>query len=347
MVESAMPDENGKLNVALLAMPDVTASTLYGMHDLFASAKRDWSFLAHGKLGPQPFRPFVVTRDGAPVRAVNGVLITPGFSLSNAPKPDIVCISDFFIAPGEELTGKFNNEIAWLNRAYADGAVIATACAGALVLAESGLLDGHDATIHWGYCDAMAKRYPAVRVHGGRTLVVSGAEQRLVMGGGGTTWQDVALYLVGRFIGTEHAMQLAKIYLIDWHDAGQLPYSALVAGRQTSDAVIARCQEWLAENYDRSAPVAHMVEMSGLKERSFNRRFVQATGLSPLDYVHALRLEEAKQLLETTTMSIEAVANETGYEDASFFSRLFRRKVGVTPAQYRRRFASLRKALTA
>jgi transcriptional regulator GlxA family with amidase domain len=317
------------------------------MHDLFASAGRDWHFIAHGEPGPQHFRPYVVTRDGKPVRAVNGVTITPDHALAHAPRPDIVCISDFFIAPGDELSGKFDAEIAWLNQAYADGALVATACAGALILAESGLLDGHDATIHWGYCDAMAKRYPAVRVHSGRTLVVSGPEQRLVMGGGGTTWQDVALYLIGRFLGIECAMQLAKVYLIDWHDVGQLPYSALVAGRQTSDAVIARCQEWLAENYSRSGPVAAMVEMSGLKERSFNRRFVQATGLAPLDYVHALRLEEAKQLLETTPMPVEAVANETGYEDASFFSRLFRRKVGVTPAQYRRRFASLRKALTA
>jgi transcriptional regulator GlxA family with amidase domain len=223
MVESAMPDENGKLNVALLAMPDVTASTLYGMHDLFASAKRDWNFIAHGELGSQPFRPFVVTRDGAPVRAVNGVVITPDHGLSAAPRPDIVCIPDIFVAPEDEPKGKFDEEIDWLNRWFADGALIAAACAGALVLAESGLLDGYDATIHWAYCDAMAKRYPAVRVHGGRTLVVSGPEQRLVMGGGGTTWQDVALYLVGRFIGAEHAMQLAKIYLIDWHDVASFP----------------------------------------------------------------------------------------------------------------------------
>lgn len=88
-----------------------------------------------------------------------------------------------------------------------------------------------------------------------------------------------------------------------------------------------------------------MARLSGLAERSFKRRFKQATGMSPMEYVHTLRLEESKPLLETTELPIEAVANEVGYEDASFFGRLFRRQVSLTPAQYRKRFGVLRKAL--
>jgi transcriptional regulator GlxA family with amidase domain len=88
-----------------------------------------------------------------------------------------------------------------------------------------------------------------------------------------------------------------------------------------------------------------MTKLSGLSERTFIRRFVKSTGLSPLEYVHALRLEEAKQILETEELSIEAIAEQVGYEDTSFFGRLFRRKVGLTPAQYRLRFGFLRRAL--
>jgi transcriptional regulator GlxA family with amidase domain len=93
------------------------------------------------------------------------------------------------------------------------------------------------------------------------------------------------------------------------------------------------------------SPVGAMTKLSGLPDRTFIRRFVNATGMSPLDYVHALRLEEAKQILETEDLSIEAIAEQVGYEDTSFFGRLFRRKVGLTPAQYRLRFGSLRRAL--
>jgi transcriptional regulator GlxA family with amidase domain len=87
------------------------------------------------------------------------------------------------------------------------------------------------------------------------------------------------------------------------------------------------------------------VRLSGLAERSFKRRFQEATGMSPLEYVHTLRLEEAKQMLESGNQPIEAIANEVGYEDAGFFSRLFRRNVNLTPAQYRKRFGSMRRAL--
>ena len=140
-------------------------------------------------------------------------------------------------------------------------------------------------------------------------------------------------------------MQVARVNLIDWHDIGQQPFARLARSRQVEDAVIARCQTWIAGNYRRPAPVAAMAQMSGLPERSFARRFQQATGMAPLEYVHALRLEEAKQMLEAGDEPIEAIAREVGYEDAGFFSRLFRRKVNLTPAQYRKRFGSLRKAL--
>jgi transcriptional regulator GlxA family with amidase domain len=142
-------------------------------------------------------------------------------------------------------------------------------------------------------------------------------------------------------------LQVARLNLIDWHHIGQQPFARLARSRQVDDAVIASCQSWIAEHYDEAAPVAAMVRLSGLAERSFKRRFQQATAMSPLEYVHTLRLEEAKHMLEAGDAPIEAIANEVGYEDAGFFSRLFRRKVNLTPAQYRRRFGAIRKALSA
>lgn len=166
------------------------------------------------------------------------------------------------------------------------------------------------------------------------------------MAGGGSTWLDLALYLIARLAGVEAAMQVARLNLIDWHSIGQQPFARIARTRQVDDAVIARCQTWIAEHYMEAAPVAAMVRLSGLAERTFKRRFVAATGLSPLDYVHTLRIEEAKQMLETSEAPVEAIAQDIGYEDAAFFGRLFRRKVALTPAQYRRRFRALRQALS-
>lgn len=140
-------------------------------------------------------------------------------------------------------------------------------------------------------------------------------------------------------------MQVARINLIDWHSIGQQPFASLARSRQLDDALIGRCQSWIADHYDEPAPVAAMVRLSGLAERSFKRRFHLATGMSPLEYVHALRLEEAKQMLEAGDLPIETVAREVGYEDSGFFNRLFRRHVNLSPAQYRKRFGALRRTL--
>jgi len=332
-------------SVAILALPEVGVSTVYGMFDMFMSAGRDWGLITDGRPGDSLMLPRVVAASREPFVAGNGVLLHPDASFDEAGRPDLVCVPELLVPPGESLDGRFRAEIAFLRRCHDGGALLATACSGALLLAEAGLLDGCDATTHWAYCDIMARRYPRVRVHSQRALVITGAEQRLIMAGGGTSWLDLALYLIARLASVEAAMQVARLNLIDWHDIGQQPFARLARTRQSGDAVIARCQGWIAENYAQAQPVTQMVRLAGLAQRSFARRFQQATGMAPLEYVHTLRLEEAKHMLETGESPVEAVANEVGYEDAAFFSRLFRRKVGLTPVQYRRRFGNLRRSL--
>jgi len=338
--------EQGALPVvAILAFPEVSASTVFGMYDLFRSAGRDWGFVTAGTPGPAVMEPRVVAATADPIAVANGVRITPDCTFADCPAPAIACVPELVVPPGEPLAGRFDAPIAWLRRCHAGGATLATACSGALLLAEAGLLDGHEATTHWAYCDALARRYPRITVRAQRSLVVSGEGQRLVMAGGGTSFLDLALFLIARTAGVQEAMNVARLALIDWHDVGQQPFASLAYARQTGDALIGRCQAWIAEHYARPAPVAAMAGFTGLPERSFNRRFRQATGMAPMDYVHTLRLEEAKQMLERGAAPVEAIANEVGYEDAGYFSALFRRKVGLTPAQYRKRFGTLRHTL--
>jgi transcriptional regulator GlxA family with amidase domain len=331
--------------VAILAFPEATASVVYGMYDLFLGAGRDWGVIVDGKPGTELIRARVVARRAGPISAANGVTIEAHAAIGDAGTPDVACVPEITVPPGEPLEGRFDAEIDWLRRCYGEGATLAASCSGAMLLAEAGLLDGHEATTHWAYCDILAKRHPKVKVRPQRALVVAGEGGRLVMAGGGTSWLDLALYLIARNVGVDEAMHVARINLIDWHDIGQQPFARLARSRQVEDAVIARCQTWIAEHYDEPAPVAAMVRLSGLAERSFKRRFQQATGMAPLEYVHTLRLEEAKQMLEATDQPIEAIAEEVGYEDAGFFSRLFRRNVNLTPAQYRKRFGAMRRAL--
>lgn len=331
--------------IAILAVPESSAGTVYSMRDLFCSAGQEWQAIVQGEPGSQLIEPLIVTRDGRPLPVNNGITIHPEASLAECPHVEVVCMPEVNVMPGDWQPENYAAEIDWLRRRFEAGTTLAASCSGAVMFAEAGLLDDSDATTHWAWTDAMRARYPRVRLREQQALVTCGEGQRIIMAGGGTSWLDLALYLIARLVGVDVAMQVARVNLIDWHRVGQQPYASLVCSRQVTDAAIAKCQTWIAHNYDQAAPVSAMVKLSGLAERTFKRRFKQATGMSPIEYVHALRLEEAKQMLEAGSLSVEAIAGEVGYEDPGYFGRLFRRKVNLTPAQYRKRFGSLRERL--
>ena len=335
---------NRPITVALLAMPEVTAATLYGFHDLFSAVHRDWSML-HGGHAESPFRSMVVSRDGRPVEGANGVRIVPEAAFDTCRSPDVVCVTDIAVPPGAPIGATYDAEVAWLRERHAQGAILASSCSGAVLLARTGLLEGLDATSHWAYCAALQRDYPGTRWFPERGLLFAGAGQRIVMAGSGVAWHQLVLALISRFAGAAAAMQVARINLIDLAATSPIAYASLRHGAQASDPAVAAAQAWAAEHYRHESPVAQMVVVSGLPERTFKRRFAQATGMAPLDYVHHLRLEEAKQMLEADGASIESIAFEVGYRDSSFFNRLFRRKVMMSPTEYRRRFGSLRTRL--
>jgi transcriptional regulator GlxA family with amidase domain len=326
--------------VALLAVADVSASTLYGLFDTLHSAGLHWPLL-HGAANPVPaFQPVVVSRDGRPLRLSSGVSVTPDLALADAADAEIVCIPTLEVPPAS-LDDRYDDEAAWLRARHAAGATVASACSGAVLLARTGLLDGLEATSHWAYCDALRRAHPRTQWFPERSLVLAGEGRRLVTAGSGVSWHLLALHLVARFAGPDVAMQVARMKLMDPTTASPVAYASLKVAPRAEDAPIARAQQWAAVHYQAPAPVAQMAALAGLPERSFARRFQAATGMSPLAYVHAMRLEEAKLMLETTAAPIEAIAVDVGYQDPTFFSRLFRRRVAMTPAQYRRRFGGL------
>ena len=335
------------ITVGLLAVADVSASTLFGIYDLLVSARRDWALLVDGRSVPSPIRTVIVSRDGRALRTANGITVEPHAAFETCPRLDVVCVTDLMIAPSQPIDDRYDAEVAWLREQHAAGVTVCSACSGAVLLARTGLLDGEEATSHWGYCDALQRAHPKTRWQPDKPLVIAGPGQRLVMAGSGTSWHALALYLIARHVGAAEAMQVARLNVLDWQATSPLAYAAMARSAQVGDPVIARCQEWAADHYPSEAPVAAMARLSGLPERTFKRRFAQATGMAPLEYVHTLRLEEAKQMLESGTLPVEAIALDVGYQDTGFFSRLFRRKVGLTPAQYRRRFGTLARRLDA
>ena len=134
-----------------------------------------------------------------------------------------------------------------------------------------------------------------------------------------TAWQDLALHLIARLCGQVHALQTSKVFLLAGHEDGQRPFAAMTRPRQARDAVIGECQAWIAQNYVCANPVAAMAERSGLESRTFGRRFRSATGYLPIEYVHALRIEEARRIIETEAGGIDEVGYQVGVRGPYLF----------------------------
>jgi transcriptional regulator GlxA family with amidase domain len=339
---SGMSKNTPTVAVNLLVLPESFPAALYSLHELFWSVGRVWGDVTgEPETAACQFKPTLVSRTGVTAPSPAGPAISVEASLDSAPPPDIVIVTDLALPFEAELGGRWYHEADWVRRMHASGAVVCSICSGSLFLAEAGLLDGLEATSHWSAASSFRRRYSHVQFRPERILCPTGPEHRIVTAGGASSWSELGLYLVARFAGETEARRMSKLFVIGDKSDGQLPFAAMARPSQHADAAIADAQVWIADNYTAANPVARMAEIAGLPERTFSRRFRKATSYTPVEYVQALRIEEAKQMLETTDEPTDSVALAAGYADPVFFRRVFKRSVGVTPARYRQRLGAL------
>lgn len=327
--------------IALLAAPESSPSVLYGLYDVLLSVGAVFPDMTTGEPGDALLDVSIVAASREPFRCFGNVLVEPHAVIADVDEVDVAIVCDMYSPIHTAPTGLFSAEIDWLRRMHRWGALIASVCSGSLLLAEAGLLDGRSCASHWAYRELFRSSYPQVAFESNSILDVASEADGLITAGGVTAWQDLALHLIARLCGPEHASRTAKVYLLAGHEDGQLPFAAMTRRPRSGDAVIRSCLAWLGDNSSSPHPVAAMAERSGLTRRTFARRFVGATGQRPIEYVHAVRIERARQLIESGVAAIDDVGSQVGYEDPTFFRRLFKRTTGITPAAYRRMYAPI------
>jgi transcriptional regulator GlxA family with amidase domain len=227
----------------------------------------------------------------------------------------------------------------WLNACHEGGAVVCSVCAGAFVLAESGLIDGRRATTHWAFAEALAERYPEVHL-AAEAMVVD--EGDIMTAGGILAWTDLGLTLVERLLGPGTMLATARFLLIDPPRQAQDVYKAFIPNFEHGDAAVLRAQHLLHASSQTAHSVPELATHAGLADRTFLRRFVRATGLRPTEYLQQVRVMKARDELELGTGNVDQIAWRVGYADTSSFRRLFQRITGVSPQVYRQRFGRSR-----
>jgi transcriptional regulator GlxA family with amidase domain len=327
--------------VGIVAVPETAGSALYGMVDVLSATGSVWETLVRAETEHRAFDVRVVALDPRPFSCGNRIPVRPDHVISDDYRPDIVILPEIWLGPDESVAGRHPGLSAWVRARHAEGAWVYAACAGTVLLAETGLLDGCPATSHWGYEDLFRRQYPRVRFQPEPTLAFADPEGRVVTAGGTTSWHDLALHIIARHASPGEALRIAKVYLLKLHGEGQLPYRALLRGHPHADAAVRACQASMEADFRAHDALATAVAQAGIPERTLKRRFRQATGTTPIDYLQNLRIEEAKRILESTDTPVEAIGFLVGYEDASFFRRLFKRKTGLTAGAYRRMFQAM------
>lgn len=218
-------------------------------------------------------------------------------------------------------------------RALPAETLVSASCYGTFVLAESGLLDGMEATTTWWKEAEFRTRYPAIRLDADRALVDGG---RCLTAGAMTAHTDLTLHVLRRLYGAALARKVAGIMLVDGARTSQRPFMALP--RSFADSLVQQAADWLAAHSEEPLSAQALAAALNVSYRTLHRRFDAAAGMAPLAYLQALRVEQAKELLEGTSLSLERVVERVGYSDVPAFRRLFLRSVGLSPAQYRQRF---------
>lgn len=324
------------IDIALLCFPGYQATSVHGLTDLFTYA--NYFAQADGERpdGTPPIPPSAPPlriRHWRPDSATGAVECTSDNQSGPGRTPHAVIVPASHLAPMDH--GRAPACVDWLRARHGDGSVLAAVCGGVFLLAETGMLAGRRATTHWMFAEELGRRFPDIRVEPDRVVVDDGD---IVTAAGVLAWADLGLTLVERLLGPAVMRSTARFMLFDAAGREQRFYSGFSPRLQHGDRVILAVQHWLQTQTARTVTTEALAGRAGLGERTFLRRFIKATGLTPGEYRQRLRVARTRELLEFTGDTVEQIAAAVGYEDAGGLRRTFKRIVGLSPAEYRRRF---------
>ena len=235
-----------------------------------------------------------------------------------------------------ELVQKDKRIINWLKRTAPKTRRIASVCTGAFLLAEAGLLNARSATTHWRWADALADKFPKVNVCPDKIYV---KDNNVFTSAGITAGMDLALALIEEDLGTAIAMQVARNWVMFLkRPGGQSQFSTVALDNSSVDSAIELVIAWAHENLDKDLSVEALAEKAKMSARNFARKFNKQMGLTPGKYIETIRLQAARDQLETSTYSIESIADRTGFANSERMRRTFVRHLNVSPQDYRIRF---------
>lgn len=329
---TTIPPLHAPIDIAVLALDGAVYSSIIGPIDVFSVAN-----VLRETNGQQPFaRVRVLKVSRRQPLSFNRIRIYTHGRIDNGDQYDVIMVPAMMQVKEKQVRPSPPQLVQWLRRQHDRGACLSSVCAGSFLLAQTGLLDGRNATTHWNLAGQFQESYPQVRLQPRKMLI---DEHDMITAGGVTAYFDLALHLVRRFGSSDLAAGCSKFLLIDPRRSSQSPYQAGQFRKSHADHAILALQEYLEQHFGDPMTLEQMGRVAGLEQRTLLRRFRKATGDSPVTYLQRVRIEAARRHLELSQNNIQEIAWKVGYEDGSSFNRLFKKFTGMSPGSYRKKFS--------
>ncbi|WNC74026.1 helix-turn-helix domain-containing protein [Thalassotalea psychrophila] len=325
--------------VGILLYDGCYASSFTGLIDSFQIAN---AIIEKISPGTSKITCLTISETSKPVSTHTGISIQPDYTFLDTPDIDILYIPACFYSSYHktdevffEWLAKQQNVCNWLTLQYNSGVIMAANCTGTFLLAETGLLNWKAATTTWWLEKEFRHRYPSVRLDI-KDMITS--DERVICAGALSSYFNLAIKFIEQYSDPKIANLCAKIMLVDVGQASQEPYQTLFAIPEVKDELVSKVLYELQTNFQHNIDLHQLACKYGVSQRTLIRRFKSELDSAPLEYLQNVRLESAKKLLESSSLSLIQIVEQVGYSDVSSFSRLFKRRLGLTPVMYRNRF---------
>jgi transcriptional regulator GlxA family with amidase domain len=307
-----------------------TIACIVGAYQIFTGANAFWE-----QKGKRPL--FKIETAGVAEESafINGLLtIKPQIDIASLKKTDLILIPSLNPEFKKPVKGNLLL-IDWLREQYKNGAEVASMCTGAYMLASSGLLDKKSCSIHWSAADNFRSLFPDVHL---KTEKLITDEQGIYTNGGGYSFLNLLLYLVEKYYDRETAIYCSKIFQVEIDRQTQSAFTIFTGQKSHGDEIVKQAQQYLEDNFQEKISVEDLSREFAVGRRNFDRRFIKATGNTPVEYLQRVKVESAKKAFETTRKTINEVMYEVGYADMKAFREVFRKLTGMSPLDYKNRY---------
>lgn len=261
--------------------------------------------------------------------------VKPEVNISTITKTNLIIIPSTSIRSYTEAVKENRLLIDWIGKQYKEGAEVASMCSGAFLLASTGLLDGKSCSTHWVFADTFRARFPKVNLQADQLIT---DENGIYTNGGAYSFLNLAIYLVEKYYDRQTAIYCSKILQIEMDRNSQSAFAIFTGQKMHEDETVKKAQSYIESKLHEKISVEHLSSRFAVGRRNFDRRFIKATGNTPLEYMQRVKIESAKKAFETNRKTINEVMYEVGYSDVKAFREVFKKITGMSPIEYKEKY---------